>query len=236
MFLFHSTPIRLLLLAALSLIHVSYAQPTPALSASIKCLALDTKINDLKIISKGETLGIDLFTTTRSRSIKYSGPKQLTFFRQNKAPSLEGEPILTPVGQVTLDGLHSRYLLLFAKMSSKTEQYSIFAIPDSTEKFNAGTYRFLNLAPFTVALKIGETKCTLAESSITDVSGDFEHGNYYQTLMLSLPKSVPKPVIAYSGRIFFNKHIRMLYIIRPQEGSKAGKVIFTGIPERVASK
>jgi hypothetical protein len=43
-------------------------------------------------------------------------------------------------------------------------------------------------------------------------------------------------VPAYSGRIYFNKHMRMLYIIRPKEGGKAGKIKFTGIPDRVASK
>lgn len=238
MILLRSTSIRLLLLAALTLIRVSDAQPesAPALSASINALALDAQINDLKILSNGETLSIDLYTTTRSRSLKYSGPKQLTFFRQSESLTPEGEPIRTPVGQVTLDGLHPRYLLLFAKKSGNTEHYSIFAIPDSTENFKAGTYRFLNLAPFKVALKIGETKHMLAEKNITDVSGDFEHGNYYQTMMLSLPKGEPEPVSAYSGRIYFNKHMRILYIIRPKEGGKAGKIKFTGIPERVASK
>ena len=238
MILFRSTSIRLLLLAALSLVGISHAQPEPepALSASISGIALDAQINDLKILSKGETLDIDLYTTTRSRRLKYSGPEQLTFFRESETLTPEGEPIRTPVGQVTLDGLHPRYLLLFAKKSGDTERYSIFAIPDTTEHFKAGTYRFLNLAPFKVALKIGETKHMLAEKKITDVSGDFEHGNYYQTMMLSLPEGEAEPVPAYSGRIYFNKHMRMLYIIRPKEGGKAGKIKFTGIPDRVASK
>ena len=176
-----------------------------------------------------------MYTTTRSRRLKYSGPEQLTFFRESETLTPEGEPIRTPVGQVTLDGLHPRYLLLFAKQSGDTERYFIFAIPDTTEHFKAGTYRFLNLAPFKVALKIGDSKHLLAEKNITDVSGDFEHGNYYQTMILSLPEGEAKPVPAYSGRTYFNKHMRMLYIIRLKEGGKAGKIKITGIPERVAS-
>jgi hypothetical protein len=235
MFLFRSTPIRLLLLAAFSLVGISHAQPEPVLSASISGLALDAQINDLKLLSKGETLDIDLYTTTRSRRLKYNGPETLTFFRESEVLTPEGEPIRTPVGQVTLDGLHPRYLLFFDKQAGDIERYSIFAIPDTTEDFKAGTYRFLNLAPFKVALKIGDSKHFLTEKNITDVSGNFEHGNYYQTMMLSLPEGEAEPVPAYSGRIYFNKHMRMLYIIRPKEGGKAGTIKFTGIPDRVAS-
>jgi hypothetical protein len=238
MTLFRTTLIQCLLLSALALVGISHAQPEQDswLNTSISGLALDGQINDLKILSNGETLDIDLYTTTRSRRLKYRGPKQLTFFRESEPLTPEGEPIRTPVGGVTLDGLHPRYLLLFAKRSGDTENYSIFAIPDTTEHFKAGTYRFLNLAPFKVAIKIGESKHILAEKNITDVTGDFEHGNYYQTMMLSLPEGEAEPVPAYSGRIYFNKHMRMLYIIRPKEGGKAGKIKFTGIPERVASK
>ena len=238
MIIFRTTLIPCLLLAALSLVGISHAQPAQdtLLNTSISGLALDTQINDLNILSNDEILDIDLYTTIRSRRLKYIGPKQLTFFRKSETLSPEGEPIRTSVGQVTLDGLHPRYLLLFAQKSGATERYSIFAIPDTTEHFKAGTYRFLNLAPFKVAVKIGESKHLLAEKNITDVSGDFEHGNYYQTMMLSLPEGEAEPVPAYSGRIYFNKHMRMLYIIRPKEGGKAGKIKFTGIPERVASK
>jgi len=237
MTLFRTTLIQCLLLSALTLVGISHAQPEqdPLINTSFCGLALDSQINDLKILSNGKTQSIDIYPTTRSRRLKYSGPKQLTFFRQSETLTPEGEPIRTPVGQVTLDGLHPRYLLFFAKKSGYTERYSIFAIPDTTDSFKAGSYRFLNLAPFKVAIKIGESKHLLAEKNITDVSGDFEHGNYYQTIMLSLPEGEAEPVPAYSGRIYFNKHMRMLYIIRPKEGGKAGKIKFTGIPERVAS-
>ena len=58
--------------------------------------------------------------------------------------------------------------------------------------------RFLNLASFKISLKIGETKHLLAEKNITDVSDEFEHGNYYQTMMLSLPEGEAEPVSAYN--------------------------------------
>ena len=58
--------------------------------------------------------------------------------------------------------------------------------------------RFLNLASFKMALKIGETKHLLAEKNITDVSDEFEHGNYYQTMVLSLSEGEAEPVSAYN--------------------------------------
>lgn len=211
------------------------AQPEPdyAVQTNFTCLALDHEIEDLKILSAGEVCDIDIYTTTRSRRIDYRGPKELTFFRESATLGPDGQPVRTPVGRVALDGLYSRYLLLFAKRASDAENYSIYPILDTTDKFKAGSYRFLNLAPFKVAIKIGESRHLLTEKNITDVNGNFEHGNYYQTIMLTLPEGEEEPVPAYSGRIYFNKHMRMLYIIRPDGDATSGKIKIIGIPERM---
>lgn len=225
------------LLLALTLGDPIQAQPEdPALlNAGISGLALEDEIRDLKLLSAEGPQTIHLYANARSRTIQYSGPDTLVFFREKEAPAGEEGPLRIPVGRVTLDGQHARYLLFFTKKTSSEESYSIFAIPDTTDGFKAGTYRFLNLAPYDVAVKIGESRHVLKERNITDVAGDFEHGNYYQTILLSLPDKAKDPVPAYSGRVYFNKHIRMLYIIRPRAGGSPGKIQFTGIPERVAT-
>lgn len=228
-------PLLLLLisLAALGSLQAQTEQEH-ALQTDFTCLALGGEIKDLKILSSDEVKTIQIYSTTRSKKINYSGPQQLTFFRESETLGPDGQPVRTPVGQIKLHGTHTRYLLLFAKRSGNKESYSIYPIPDTKEKFKAGTYRFLNLAPFKVAVKIGESQHLLAEKNITDVNGDFEHGNYYQTVILSLPEGKEEPMPAYSGRIYFNQHTRMLYIILPKEDGKTGKIKFIGIPERMS--
>ena len=209
------------------------AQREKVIQTDFTCIALSSDIKNLKILSSDEVKTLDIYTTTRSKKINYRGLQQLTFFRESETLGPDGQPVRTPVGQVKLNGSQKRYLLLFAKSSSNKENYSIYPIPDIQEKFKAGTYRFLNLAPFKLAVKIGESQHFLAKKNITDVNGDFEHGNYYQTIILSLPEGKEEPVPIYSGRIYFNQNTRMLYIILPKEEGKTGKIKIVGIPERV---
>ncbi|MGZ0654906.1 hypothetical protein ACWPKS_04795 [Coraliomargarita sp. W4R72] len=231
------SPIRcvFLLLASALLGNTLSAQEVPQVSASISCVTLEGRIEELKFASSGQVRKINIYAGSRSKVLKYNGPNNLTFFREEASPTVEGELIRVPVGQVSLDGKHSRYLLFFSTSSGAKEHYQIFAIPDSTDTFKAGTYRFLNLAPFKVALKIGETKEIIAEKAITDVAGDFEQGNHYQTIMFSLPDG-QEPVSAYQGRVFFSEHLRMLYIIQPKGDPKTGKIKMIGIPDRVMAK
>ena len=74
------------------------------------------------------------------------------------------------------------------------------------------------------------------ERNITNIKGNFEHGQYYQTVMLSLPKEGAKPIPAYSGEIHFNKDLRVIMVIYPKEGARAGKIRFVSILDRVASQ
>ena len=54
--------------------------------------------------------------------------------------------------------------------------------------------------------------------------------------MLSLPKEGAKPIPAYSGEIHFNKDLRVIMVIYPKEGARAGKIRFVSILDRVASQ
>lgn len=200
------------------------------ISVRFSAIALDQNIEGLNFMSNNEVGEIDIYTSTRSRLHRYQGPPRLTFFRE--VEDAEGELIRTPVGSVVLDESTDRYLLFFIRRNSDTEQYSILALPDGLSDFTPGSFRFINLAPFRIAIQIGEERILLNERDYGDVRGRFEHGNHYKTLMISLPEG-EDPLSSYSGRLFFNQRMRMMYIIFPDLDGRPGQVRFTGIPDAV---
>jgi hypothetical protein len=207
------------------------------IQVSLGAISLGDEIKDLKVLSSGQVEVMNtVYPNTRNGVFSYRGSKKLSFFREKPAVGPDQEPIRIPVAEVELDGKHSRYLLFFVKKSGDVEAYSIFSIPDSASHFPSGSYRFLNLAPYKVAIRIGDEKKILAEKNITDIKGNFEHGQYYETVMLSLPKDGEEPIPAYSGRIHFNKDLRVIMVIYPKEGAREGKIHFISILDRVASQ
>jgi hypothetical protein len=200
------------------------------ISVQISALALDQNISELMFIN-GESIDeLDIFTTTRSRLVRYQGNPQLTFFRE--ARDEEGAVFRNPVGSVTLSPNVNRYLLFFMQRPGDSERYNILALPDDVTNFPPGSFRFVNLAPFRIAVQVGEERLMLSERDFGDVKGRFEHGNRYRTLMISLPEG-EDPIPGYSGRLFFNERMRMLYVIFPDPSGRPGQIRFTGIPDAV---
>lgn len=209
----------------------------PVIQASVGAISLDGEIEGLKVLSAGKLIDVNtIYPNTRNGVFAYRGSKQLTFFREQPAADPGEEPTRIPVAEVRLRGNHTRFLLFFVKKSGDAEAYSVFSIPDSKANFPSGTYRFFNLAPYKVAIRIGDEKKILEAKNITDIKGNFEHGQYYQTVMLSLPKEGAKPIPAYSGKIHFNKDLRVIMLIYPKEGAREGKIRFVSILDRVASQ
>lgn len=209
----------------------------PVIQVSLGAISLDDEIEGLKVISSHKVMGVKtIYPHTRNGVFSYVGPKKFTFFREAPATDPEQEPIRIPIAEVELDDKHARYLLFFSKKSGDREAYSVFSLPDTKANFPAGTYRFLNLAPYPVAIRIGDEQKILKEMNITDIKGDFEHGHYYQTVMLSLPGEGAQPIPAYSGRIHFNKDLRVITVIYPKAGARAGKIRFISILDRIASQ
>lgn len=211
----------------------SYTTAKAPIQTVISALSLDGDIPDIGLMSNGKIESFNIYTKTRSRQVKYSGPRHLKLFQKLEELNASGSPILKPMGEVTLHGEHTQYLLLFSKILHANKKYSIIAIPDSNSEFKAGTYRFINLAPYPIALMIGDTKHLLAQSNTTDVAGQFAHGNYYQSALVSLREGPEKPQAIFSGRIYFNQYIRTLFILMPDANSDTGHVNIVRIPERV---
>lgn len=204
----------------------------PTISVQISALALDRDISELKLLSGESVEELDIFTSARSRVISYSGPQRLTFFREHESDQTEEGVIRQPVASVVLSEQHPRYLLFFLRRSGSEERYSIVALPDDVTTFRPGSFRFVNLSPHRIAIRVGEESRTLNERDFTDVSGNFEHGNHYQALFVSLPEG-RDPVLSYSGRIFFNRIMRMLYVIFPGDSGEEGSIRFRAIPDAI---
>lgn len=211
----------------------SYTTAKAPIQTVISALSLDGDIPDIRLMSDGKIESLNIYTKTRSRHVKYIGPRHLKLFRKLEVLNASGSPVRKPLGEVTLHGEHTRYLLLFSKTLQADEEYSILAIPDSYSEFKAGIYRFINLAPYPIALMIGDTKHLLAQFKTTDVAGQFEHGNYYQSALVSLREGRENPQAIFSGRIYFNQYMRTLFILAPDANSETGQVNVVSIPERV---
>lgn len=217
-------------LLALFITSLGAANQENQISVQISAVALDRGIQGLEFFNSGDIDEIDIFRSSRSRLIRYEGPPELVFFRE--VETSEGEKIRQPVGSVTLNEATGRYLLFFVRHPGDEERYRIISLPDSLSSFRPGSFRFVNLAPFRIAVQLGEERFVLTERDFRDVRGRFEHGNYYRTVMVSLLDDAD-PFIAYSGRIFFSEALRMMYIIFPVPDGNPGQVRFVAIPDAV---
>jgi hypothetical protein len=199
-------------------------------SLQISALALDGDIPGILFFNNEVVEQLDIYTTTRSRLVNYEGDPELIFFRESRDD--QGDLIQKPVGSVSLPATVNRYLLFFMRRAGDEERYNIIALPDDLSNFPPGSFRFINLAPFPIGVQVGEERLLLNERDYGDIQGSFEHGNRYRTLLISLPEG-EEPVASYSGRLFFNQRMRMLYLIFPDITGNPGQVRFTGIPDAV---
>ncbi|MGB0258329.1 MAG: hypothetical protein ACPGES_06755 [Coraliomargarita sp.] len=223
--------ITITLLAAASILH---AQSEPA-KVRLTALSLNARIMDLKYESRGQVESLYAYKHQRSEAFNYTGPQTITFFRESASLDKDGKPIRTTVATCKLPRKRGQYLLILSKVAQDTEAYRIIPIVDDWEKFKPGTYRFLNLAPFDIALKLEDTVHTIKERNFTDVGGDFKDKSNQKAIMVSLPEG-EEPVRVFQGHMRYTNDLRMLYIITPKKSSRAGRVDFIAVPQRVSTR
>ncbi len=201
-------------------------------AVKLTMLSLDSRILDLKYESAGEVQSLYAFKNQRSQPFMYRGEQPIVFFRELSQTDAAGNPLRQQVAQCQLPGNSRQYMLIMSKRESEAEAYRCFAIDDNWGTFSAGTYRFLNLAPFTIALKLDDKVYEIKKQNFTDVKGNFEDGTHQQAIMVSLPEG-EDPLPVFEGLIQYTENLRMLYIISPKPGGRVGRVSFTAIPQRV---
>ncbi len=201
-------------------------------TVKLTVLSLDSRILDLKYESAGEVKTLYAFKNQRSQPFTYNGPQPILFFRELSQTDAAGNPLREQVAQCRLPGKSDQYMIIMSKKEGNKEAYRCFAIDDNWQTFDAGTYRFLNLAPFTIALKLDNKVYRIKEQNFTDVKGNSENGSHQKAIMVSLPED-EDPLPVFEGLIQYTENLRMLYIISPKSGGRVGRVSFTAIPQLV---
>lgn len=221
-----------ILLATTICISTLNAQDEQRTNVRLCAITVQGNIKGIKYESGGEVRSLDILRQLRSEYFKYTGNQVITFFRETGPAD---EPTRIPVGQCQLPSLAGDYMLIFSKAAGANERYVIKAIPDSLSQFKPGTYRFINLAPFEIGLKLNDEVHRIKATNYTDVAGDFVDGNYYEALMVSIPQE-EKPLRVFKGSIMFSADKRILYIVTPKEGGRPGRIRITVVPEKVNTR
>ena len=204
-------------------------------SVTLSAATLDKAIRDLKFTSGAELQTLSIFKRQRCRAFTYRGTKAITFYRESAELDTNGKPIRIIVAKAHIPNESGQYLLLFSTKTTTPEVYEVLVIPDDWKVFKPGTCRFLNLAPFEIALKINEKLYRIKAQNYTDVQGDFRDGSHQEAMMISLPDDT-KPRRIFDGFIYFTERQRTIYVIIPKSGRTDGSVNFLSIPQAASTE
>jgi hypothetical protein len=198
------------------------------ITLDLSFLSLGVRVQDLRFVNNGEIESIDVYDTVRSRNVRYVGPPKLTFFRETGIDEV-GKPIRERVGEIVLRAEPRRQLLLLWEQPAGSSQYSVRSMDDDLNSFPIGSFRFVNLCPFPLELKIGDEQHGVDRGGAVIVAGNFNHGEHYQALMVSRVEGEYRQ--AYSSMLYFNRRARILYFILPRDDPSSGGVRLIGIPQ-----
>lgn len=122
-------------------------------------------VNSLWYYSKGNKETLSVSQILRSQDYAYDAASTISFYGERIDE--EGNPIPEAIAQIPPEA--SRLLLLFIKRKEPDLQgltYRIVTLPDSTEDFEFGSFKFINATNGTLAIAIGEEKFLLNKSEI----------------------------------------------------------------------
>ncbi|CAA6679343.1 MULTISPECIES: hypothetical protein [unclassified Lentimonas] len=237
----HGISKTLLRIAFLTLLIVIPLQgKDDGVSVGFVSVALDARIAELKYQNGAEVEELNVYKGARSKRIAYNGDQTVHFFRESEQVDDNGDPIRTIVGSVHLPQKNGVFLFIFRRLPGADEKYKIVPIPDGLKQFRPGMYRFINLTPYDIALKVGETKSLMKKGKFTDLESKADSGSYQEAMMYSLVVEQGevdmKPYRAFKGKVLFSENRRSIYIITPKDGGRAGRVDITVIPENLTKR
>lgn len=222
----------LLLFASLCgmLVSTLYSQET--VNVRISALSLDGRITDVKYEHEGASHSMNIFSRQRSKPFEYTGSPTFNIFRETEQLDAEGNPVRQVIAQTKIPRSSGQYLLILSKESDSPERYRVLPVQDDWKSFKAGSYRFLNLAPFQIVIKIDDEVFRVKERGFTDIDAELEHNEHHQTMMVSIPES-GEPIPVFEGLLHHQEDRRTLYIVIPRGDVSTGKVRMVGVSERV---
>lgn len=91
----------------------------------------------------------------------YYGPSRLVFFEETTSP--DGSMVRQPKAYFDTASDTGKVILLFTP--NQAGSYRVFAININPQNFAAGSYRFINLSPREVAIKLGDDRHVIKSAS-----------------------------------------------------------------------
>lgn len=182
----------------------------------------DSKISTLRI---GKAI--------RSEKLSYQGSPVISFFEiiGNADPST-GEVKRKELGRVAIPKSSKDLLFVFTKTHESALPYRVTPIPDDIATFQPGMFRFINLAPWDLAIEIGDTRKTVPSRNFTDIKANGLNQEFMPFRMFSLVDGADA-VSAFKGSIYYSDQNRQIYVVSPRAKGKKGRVSFTVIPQRI---
>lgn len=199
---------------------------------SISSVSLDSNKGNIKYESDGEVRSLRIFRGQRSSNFRYVGTLPIQFFREEEATNADGdtEVVRVPVATAQLPRKSGEFLLVWSRDHSSPGTCRTFAIQENLSDFPSGGFRFLNLAPFDVAVKIEDSVNRLSALTHTDIVLGASEGKNRRATMISLPKD-NESLVVFDSYIKHMPNIRMLYLIVPQTTGRSGQVKFISVPQ-----
>ncbi|MEI6491954.1 MAG: hypothetical protein WCO94_05340 [Verrucomicrobiota bacterium] len=113
----------------------------------------DSASSDLNYSQKNKDAKIEVFQDNRSVFYDYEGPAAISFYRIKAKPDGQIEHVV--VARANLDGAGAWPLLIFAKNSPKSDDYTVLVLPDDLQGFPAGSFKFANFTNKTMTGSLG---------------------------------------------------------------------------------
>ncbi|MGB0372286.1 MAG: hypothetical protein ACPGN3_13215 [Opitutales bacterium] len=212
-----------------------------ALIAQAEEVDVDFSITTLSITLSDivyDTEGVEPFsvvTGLRSPRFKYTGAPDITFYRLNRELlDDQGKPTRIPIGSARVPSITGSFLFILKPLSRNQNQFRVAVIPDGLDIFKPGMYRFINTAPFDIALKIGESTSVIKSNGFKDIDALVKDKNTLDTVIISMVDQ-QEPIRAFRGGLRYSPERRFTYIISEKNRGRKGQVNLMGIPERVSA-
>lgn len=187
----------------------------------ISCVSWEKPIHEpLYIRSKGSMEPLRVHNMKRSQPFDYHGPNPMIFYRP-KGQSEAGENQFEEVARFSIDTALEQPLLFFVKDDN---QYKVFALEDSFEKYPTSSYRFYNFTDKHLIAKMGSDTLQLEPRKAAFLEKPFENSQEYPVIFVVKAPDQIRPL--YSNRWTHSNDYRYLIIISENESRDIGPLRF----------
>ncbi|MGB0372185.1 MAG: hypothetical protein ACPGN3_12695 [Opitutales bacterium] len=194
-------------------------------------VSLAGPIGKLDYINSSQLETIHIVHGLRTNPVKYRGPRTMPFYAHGNTQESDVKiEELPPLATVTFPS-SGNYLLLFAKNGS---QLKILPTPSNIDDFKPGMYRFVNMAPFDLALRVGDASGVVSSNTYFDVDASSGQGRSRRAMIYSLLEN-QEPRRSFTGGLEYDEGRRMIYIITGKPGGRPGRINIIPIIDSVES-